>query len=210
MKKLLTLVIFVAIMFAVLYMYRGVFFSRSVHNPPPVITRNTATDKSQLPPFNITKINHVTLMLDDGVNKKTTIEVTRGEAQKKLSAVFQTESSPIEASVDILDEHAVYQESTGDVFIPYVARYGGSGAFYFVGIFTRKNDTTLIMQDAYLVGDRVAIDYLVLEGSDTPDTLRIHYRDRKEGESMAVTPTIPKEVTVPVTEHSFGKRVDML
>lgn len=47
------------------------------------------------------------------------------------------------------------------------------------------------------------IEKLVLDQNATPYILHIMYRDRKEGESFAAEPTVPKEATILVSEHRF-------
>jgi hypothetical protein len=218
MKTLFIVVVLVAIVGA-LYMYRDRFFLQSSDGQCPTadevwdsklerclprVQDTGMADQGQPFEFDIGKINRIVLILDDAGTKKT-VAVTRDENKAKLTAQFEIDGSSAEGNIMLLDEHTVYQEYTDDVLIPYVVNYSGSGSFVSIGLFTQKDDATLEMQDAYLLGDRILVDRLILEGSNTPYILHAYFRDRKAGEAFAEVPTVRKEVIVTIEDHMFGE-----
>jgi hypothetical protein len=216
MKKTIVITLLIAAIGAA-YFYRDAFLPQlSMHEPCvggevwddkgarciPVLTNTEVTDENQQILFHIGTIQRVELTLDDS-NKKT-VELARTNADQKLTASFKTEDSPVAGSVILLEAYMVDHNTTGDIFIPYIVNYGGSGSFVSVGLFTQKDAVTLALKDSYLVGDRVVMNKLVLDESTGAITLSIRYLDRKEGESMAATPTVSKEIILTVADHALG------
>jgi len=214
MKKILIILVLIVVLITVYLSYRDKFLPRPVSESctsgemwddehdrcVPIDTDDKNADQSAT--FSLANVNRIILTLADLENK--VVEITRKESGQKLEyQLSMTEDSPIAGSVLVLDEYATDNTMTGDVFVPYAVNYGGSGSFISVGLFVQKDGATLEMQDTYLVGDRIVIEKLVLDQNATPHILHITYRDRKEGESFAAEPTVPKEATILVSEHRF-------
>lgn len=215
MKKILVIIVLIAAVIA-LYLYRDalLFWYKSSRCPATEIWDNALRrcapvvdvdpdvlpDEGQSSRFDMSEINRVMLTLDD--SGKKTIETMR-KSDGRLDAEFKTEDTPVAGSVLILEEHALYRETAGDVFIPYVVNYGGSGSFVSVGLFIRKSETSLELKDSRLIGDRVIITKLVLDEKTEPANLYVRFLNRKEGESFAAAPTVPKETMLPLGDHLF-------
>lgn len=199
MKKLIILIVLAALAGAIFW-YIGGFPPRNCMHEPDCVPAPLPKEEDELPSFGMSKISRVILTLDD--SGKKTVEAAR-KSDGRLSAEFKTEDTPVAGSVLILEEHALYREAADDAFIPYIVNYGGSGLFVSVGLFTRKGDTTLELKDSRPIGDRVIITELVLDEDAEPVNLYVQFLDRKEGESFAATPTVPKEAMLPVGNHLF-------
>lgn len=206
-EKILFILIILALAAGVLYWYTdGSFFmsdecTEGTDCPPaPPVAGEPKDDLDA--PFSIDTVARATIVLMDG--KKTT-ELSRTGSDRTLRAQFSMDDVPTPGSVTLLEEYAIYHSGTGDVFVPYVANYGGSGSFVSVGLFAREGEDALVMKASYTLGDRVLVQKLATEKSEPSYTLRAQFLDRKADEAMAAEPTVLKELTVSVADHRFGK-----
>lgn len=153
--------------------------------------------------FSLADITTITMALEDSPQR--TIVLTRDNSSgQPFSSDFKVEPAGT-GSVMLVDMHGAYQSASGDVLIPYFANYGGSGSFASLGLFAREGSNALVLRDSYLLGDRIAIDGVTIDGAASTYTARVDFRDRREEDAMAMPPTVPKRLEVSIANHAFGE-----
>ncbi|MBI4087139.1 Gmad2 immunoglobulin-like domain-containing protein [Candidatus Kaiserbacteria bacterium] len=206
MKKFFIILIILGLGALAFYWYtNGRFFAKDVCPdgpdcaPTSPVTEQPKDDHEET--FSIDNVTRATVVVMDG---QKTVELSRTGTDRTLHAQFSMDDIPTPGSVALLEEQAIYQSGTGDIFIPSVANYGGSGSFVSIDLFSQEGNAAIIQKDSYALGDRVLVRKLMTEGSDAVYTLRVQFLDRKKDEPMAAEPTVLKELTVSVADHQFG------
>ncbi len=128
------------------------------------------------------------------------VEIGKAGAASQTFAIPQASNGVI----SIIDKLGRVHTASGDLVLPFVVQYGGSGTFNYLGLF-EKMDRTYVLRDSLLIGDRVAPEALVIlantQGEVGEFTARLSYRDRKLDEPMSAIPTEPRTMSVSVKNH---------
>ncbi len=215
MKKIIIVVVLVALG-ALAYMYRdtlvGLFTCTNCCSDETTIwsdaenkcvPRDGNPEQEYPATFSLSDISTITMALEDTPQRE--IVLTRDPSSgQPFSSDFEVEPAGT-GNVVLVDMHVAYQQASGDVLIPYFANYGGSGSFASLGLFAREGTNALVLRDSYLLGDRIAIDGVSIEGTEQMYTARVDFRDRREEDAMAMPPTVPKRLEVSVGAHAFGE-----
>lgn len=152
--------------------------------------------------FSLSEIDTITMALEDAPQRMIVLSRDNSSGQP-FSSDFEIEPAGT-GSVVLIDMHVAYQSSTGDILIPYFANYGGSGSFASLGLFVREGNKGLVLKDSYLLGDRIAIDGVYINGASPSYTAYVDFRDRRQEDAMAMPPTVPKRLDVAIANHIFG------
>ncbi len=153
-------------------------------------------------------IERVVVALDAAVDESVT--VARGDGIEPFSATFaQKGGASIDGIVTVNLDQARVHTGTGDVLAPYTVEYGGTGSFVSLGLFAHDG-VTLRLSDSIEIGDRVPVDALSFEESDTGDyTVVVAYRSRRDTDPMVAEPTVARTLRATVENGRFDEPRDV-
>lgn len=111
-----------------------------------------------------------------------------------------------QAWITMLPQYAEHQTSQGnDLFGIYTVNYGGSGTFYYVGLFENTSDG-VSQRGALLLGNQLQITSLKLleDPSGAADyELLINFRELGPSQVNAETPNTPATKIIKIKDHKF-------
>lgn len=145
-----------------------------------------------------------------------TVHIPEGETLVRFADIEMGSSSAaygmefignegIEGSVTLLQNFGRIEPSSEDLIMPFVVSYGGTGMFYYLGVF-EKVPGGYRQRDAALVGDRIFAEETTLAASGTDTyTVRFRYRDRAEGQPFSVSPTEERTMEATIYNHMIDR-----
>lgn len=160
----------------------------------------TNTPKS----FSLDTVSEVQMTLEDDAKTQVTLKKGTPGNEQNFATDLTFDGQPA-GFVSLIPSLATPHTMTEQVLIPYVANFGGTGSFVYLGLFSYKTPGILMLEDSYLAGDRILVDGVTIqEGAGDNFTALFDVRDRKEGEAMATLPSVPKRFVIPVNGSVFG------
>jgi len=113
-------------------------------------------------------------------------------------------SGAVQGTLSLVTSLGKVQKETQDLIMPFMVRVGGSAEVAYLGLF-RKVGEGYEQIGAEKVGNVIGQENLKLSplNASSSYSVRLSYRDRKEGESITTIPTEPRVFEMFVREHAI-------
>lgn len=125
-----------------------------------------------------------------------TVQLKKDGEGTKYSGMYEDPEVPSMKGFASFDSKDLTEYSSDFVLLPFIINSGGTGQFLYVGLFDVKNNK---QTSSVFVGDRVAIDSVQMSG----EKIKINFKTRLDSESFAVSPTIPAQLVLVITNQKL-------
>ncbi|PKV52765.1 hypothetical protein ATE84_4892 [Aquimarina sp. MAR_2010_214] len=152
--------------------------------------------------FNLKTSNDWVITIPE-TNAKCKISEVDTDSLHVVKGIYVDGNERGEVVVDYLKITTLNQSSENEQYfmVPFKVSNQGSGIFNYIGMFVLDyEDKTIRQIDSYFLGDRIIIDSLKYNGSDT---LQIQLKTHSEQQSFSETPVETKELEVSVNKNGF-------
>lgn len=149
------------------------------------------------------KLREVIIKIPNAEETTATLARTN-DALARFMASFPQEGTDIEGYAEAEASAAIVDQESGLALVPFFVNYGGTGSFVYVGLFN-AGTSTIEHLDSIMIGDRIGVDSVSFERSGSVLKAVVLYKDRGATDPMAVAPTLPKKMVVPIENKTFGE-----
>lgn len=166
---------------------------------PDIRARDVATTTVSSEHIDLSRVTSLTVAIPD---LQTNVSLVPSTTTPGLfEASFPIRDSGVVGVIRANITEAVVSTSSQVALVPFAVNAGGSGTFIYAGLFTAEG-ASLRSHDAHFVGDRVRLTGIrLVDGS----VALIEYLDRAVSDAMTATPSVPHELSLPITSDiHFG------